>query len=219
MAIDLMMLHTSDAHIATFNSLRNAYAPGARIEHTVRADWLARARREGLTWQLKREIDVFVRNSDAPVMCTCSTLGDAAELAGALRVDRPMMERAAATNRTVLLVCALESTAAPSLALLEEAKSARGNDHAIVPLVLEQFWPIFTGGDAAGFHAAIAAAVIEALNARRDIGAVVLSQVSMAGAAHLLDGCGVQVLAAPDLAIRNSLRAQARESLGEPMTM
>ena len=44
MATDLILLHTADVHIATFNRLRDEIAPAARIEHIVRPDWLARAR-------------------------------------------------------------------------------------------------------------------------------------------------------------------------------
>lgn len=205
MAIDLLLLHTSDAHVPTFNALRDKIAPNKKIEHVVRRDWLARAASEGLTLQLKREIDIFVNGSDVPVLCTCSTLGETAEASGAFRIDRPMMQAAAASDGPVLLVCALGSTVEPSQQVLQESLESRGNTSPIIPLVLEQFWPLFEAGDTAGFHAAIAAGVIEAINARSDLGSVVLAQVSMAPAAHLLDGAGVPVHASPQTALSAAL--------------
>ncbi len=201
----LTLLHSADIHCQTFNALRDTVSPSARVEHLVRADWLARARNEGMTLQLAAEIRSAVQSAPGRVLCTCTTLGEAATEAGAIRIDQPMMEQAARSDGPILLVCALESTAAPSRALLDANLSILGNAVSVTNLVLEEFWPLFEAGQKANFCAAIAAAVIEALNARPDFRTVVLAQASMAEAVHLLNGCGATVLASPELALRAAL--------------
>lgn len=201
----LTLLHSAEVHCKTFDALRDAIAPSARIIHDVRADWLARARHEGMTQQLAAEIRKAVTSAPGRVLCTCTTLGEAAVEAGAIRIDQPMMATAARSDGAILLVCALQSTVGPSRELLAANLKDSGKSTPVTTLVLEEFWPLFESGDTANFCAAIAAAVIEALAARPDFETVVLAQASMAGAAHLLDGCGAQVLASPELALRAAL--------------
>lgn len=201
----LTLLHSADVHCQTFDALRDAVAPSARLTHEVRADWLARARRDGMTGQLAAEIRKAVRAAPGRVLCTCTTLGEAAVDAGAIRIDQPMMASAAKSDGPILLVCALQSTDQPSRGLLDANLQQVENPVPVTTLVLEEFWPLFESGDKANFCAAIAAAVIEALAARPDFATVVLAQASMADAAHLLDGCGARVLASPELALRAAL--------------
>ncbi|MCH2164017.1 MAG: hypothetical protein MK098_05120 [Marinovum sp.] len=238
MTANLLLLHTTDAHVATFNRLRDRLLPAKRFEHIVRNDWLLRAQREGMTHQLSKEIEVFVKGAHAPVLCTSAALGAPVETAGGQRMDRAMLRTAADLRVGTLLVSAHDAAGKSSLALYEEERQRAQTDVPYVSIVLEKFWPLYTSGDHAGFHAAIAAAVIEVLVARRDLRTVVLSQVAMAPVTHLLDGCGATVLAAPELALhavfpaqsRSKAKAperkktdrppayQARESLGEPIT-
>lgn len=201
----LTLLHCADSHCRTFDTLRDTIAPGTRITHEVRADWLARARRDGMTRQLAAEIRKAVQAAPGHVLCTCTTLGEAAVEAGAIRIDQPMMQAAAGSEGAILLVCALQSTVAPSRGLLDANLRDAENDAAVTTLTLEEFWPLFERGDTANFCAAIAAAVIEALEARPDFQTVVLAQASMADAALLLDGCGARVLASPEIALRAAL--------------
>lgn len=201
----LTLLHSADVHCRTFDALRDTLAPSARLTHEVRADWLVRARREGMTRQLAAEIRKAVQSAPGRVLCTCTTLGEAAVEAGAIRIDQPMMADAATSDGAILLVCALQSTAGPSRALLDANLDDAANSAPVTSLVLEQFWPLFEAGDKANFCAAIAAAVIEALEARPDFKTVILAQASMADAAHLLDGCGTRVLSSPEPALRAAL--------------
>ncbi|WP_425041254.1 hypothetical protein [Primorskyibacter sp. S187A] len=218
MTSELWLLHTADVHVDTFDTLRDARFPDARISHAVHAEWLARAQSDGITPELQSEISGVIHSAPGKVLCTCSTLGPVAEENGAMRIDRPMMRAAAQAAEPILLVCALQSTAEASLALLHEELDLADVDPLVLPIVLQHFWPLFESGDVAGFHAAIAAAVIEIIAARPDIKTVVLAQVSMAPVAHLLDGAGLRVLASPELALGAALNAQARISLGDPIT-
>lgn len=83
-----------------FDAFRDRIAPNVRLTHVVREDWLERAL-AGLDDTLSAEITNEIRQSDAPI-CTCTTIGSVAEQAGALRVDQPMMARAAQIGGPVL---------------------------------------------------------------------------------------------------------------------
>ncbi len=77
----LTLLHTAEAHRATFDALRDRIAPGAALTHVVRADWLVRAQ-GGVDDALQSEMAKAVAAAQGPVICTCTTLGPAAADAG-----------------------------------------------------------------------------------------------------------------------------------------
>ena len=70
-----------------------------------------------------------------------------------------------------------------------------------------RFWPLFEAGEQAAFDAVVAGEVRQVIGSGREIGCVVLAQVSMAGAAELLGDLSVPVLASPELALRAGLEA------------
>jgi len=196
---DLTLLHTAEVHVETFRTL----APEAKLDQQVRADWLARAQ-GGIDAELKAEIAGAVAAAEGPVLCSCTTLGPAAEDAGATRIDWPMMQEAARLGGPVLMAYCLQSTAEPSQALLRRAFGAR--DPQLTCLDLGQHWPLFEARDAVGFAAAIAGDIAEAAGAM-EFGCVVLAQASMAGAANLLrQQVPVPVLASPEIAVETLLQ-------------
>ena len=80
-------LHTADVHVVTFGAL----LPDAA--HVVRADFLDRARAEGIN-AVAADVKALLRDmaGTGPVLCTCSTLGplvDELGLANIVRIDRP----------------------------------------------------------------------------------------------------------------------------------
>lgn len=187
------LFHTAEIHARTFDGL----SPDLRLAHVVRPDWLARAQ-GGIDITLRAEIQEAIRAADGPVLCSCTTIGEVAEAAGAVRIDWPMMLKAACIGGPVLLVYCLESTAVPSEALLRRAFGK--NDLQLSHLSLKQHWPLFESGDMARFAAALAEDIAQAV-ATGDFACVVLAQASMAGAADALGGkCPVPVLASPALA-------------------
>lgn len=200
---ELTLLHTAEVHRATFDALAARIAPGARLTHVVRPDWLARAQ-GGIGADLAAEIGAAVTEAPGPVLCSCTTLGPVAGAAGAIRIDAPMMARAARAEGPVLLAYCLESTRAASRALLEEAFAAAGKGDAIRMLDLGDLWRLFEAGETDGFARAIAGQVQDALRAAPETGAVVLAQASMAGAAALIRA-DVPVLTSPETALRAAL--------------
>ncbi|EDM72882.1 hypothetical protein RAZWK3B_01640 [Roseobacter sp. AzwK-3b] len=203
----LTLLHTAEIHQRAFDALRDRIAPGETLRHVVRPDWLARSQ-AGVPEDVAEEIAQAVAGATGAVLCTCTTIGPAAEAAGALRVDWPMMQDAARSGGDVLMVYTLESTLEPSLALLERALGEAGQGADVHLLALTQFWPLFEAGEREAFEAAIAGGVRDAVRDIPGLGAVVLAQGSMAGAAGLLADLGIPVLASPELALACALAAR-----------
>jgi hypothetical protein len=79
----LGLLHTAQAHVATFDGLLREQAPDILAEHAVDEGLLARARAEGLTDAAAADVAAALgRLADAgagAVLCTCSTIGAVAE--------------------------------------------------------------------------------------------------------------------------------------------
>ncbi|MCZ0813787.1 MAG: hypothetical protein ACQEVT_13050 [Pseudomonadota bacterium] len=200
----LTLLHTAALHCAAFDALRDRIAPDAVLRHVVRPDWLERAR-GGTPPDVAQEIAEAVGAAGGPVLCSCTTIGAAAEEAGAMRIDWPMMRAAARLGGGVMLAFAADSTAGPSRALLESAMRAEGGAARVHMLSLTAFWPLFLAGEHEAFEAAIAGAIRDAAPDVAGLGAVVLAQASMAGAARRLGDLGVPVLASPELALRAAL--------------
>lgn len=180
-------VHTADVHVATFGAL----LPDAK--HVVRADFLDRARADGIS-AVADEVKDMLRElaAQGPVLCTCSTLGplvDDLGLSSVIRIDRPAMEAAVAAGGEVVVAICLESTKDATMALFDEVLAGR----ATAKLVLcDAAWPMFEAGDMDGFANAIAQAV------RGQGTRVLLAQASMAVAAPLL--LDVEVFTTPTAA-------------------
>jgi hypothetical protein len=220
-------LHTAAVHVSTFADLVRALAPDVDDVHLVDETLLADARRRGLDDELQVRIatrldDLSARGCDV-VVCTCSTIGGAAEAAGhdvrVVRVDRPMARAAVAIGGRVAVVAAVESTLAPTRALLleearhqearhEEARheEALGAGRAVtlVDAPCLAAWAAFERGDLAAYLDEVAAHV-EALVRSDAVEVVVLAQASMAAVADRFAGSAVPVLSSPESAVRFAL--------------
>ncbi len=149
-------LHTADSNIAVFDEAsRSLGLAGIRLHHAVRADLLAAAERAGgLTPAIAAETAALLRDLTAgadAVLLTCSTLGPAAEAASpdaavpVLRVDAALAAEAVKAGGRVVVLCAVETTVAPTRCLFEAAARATGAeiDVAVVP----QAWEAFKAGE------------------------------------------------------------------------
>src|SRR5689334_13127296 len=125
----LAFLHTAAVHVPTFTRLTQQVDSNILIRHDVREDLFARALADGyVTDAIAKEVQAVVKQlvteGARVVVCTCSTLGNAAEqtpgVAGVpvLRIDRPMAEHAARRGRPVLVVAATSTAMATALILL-----------------------------------------------------------------------------------------------------
>lgn len=207
-------LHTAEVHVATFEHLLADRASEVRLRHEVRADWLERARNEGLSRPLDDAVATHLRaaaeRADV-VVCTCSTLGPVADRIGdegraVFRIDRPMMEAAAGEPGTCVVAVCLQSTITPTTDLYERVcrTNAADSRHTIANCM--SAWPHFEAGDPDRFAATIADSVRKALAGTPDAGCVVLAQASMACAETLLSDLRVPVFSSPRMAAREAIR-------------
>jgi aspartate/glutamate racemase len=208
----LAFLHTAAPHVETFERLVREQDAAVPTRHAVDAALLEAARAAGaVTPALAGRVDAAVRaladGGARLVVCTCSTIGGAAEAARAgvpvLRIDRPMAERAVALATRVGVVAALASTLAPTAALLQAAARAAGRPLVLTEVVCGEAWPLFERGALEEYYDAVAAA---AERAARGCEVVVLAQGSM-GPAAARARCAVPVLSSPRSGVTAALLA------------
>ena len=205
----IAFLHTAHVHIATFDALVGKLAPGMAVHHEVDGSLLDDARAAGSVqpWLEKRIHKAMKRAAGGGatvVVCTCSTIGGAAETVEtkgrytAMRIDRPMAEAAVGYGPEVLVVAALESTLAPTVALLESTgKPLHATTH-----VVPGAWAQFEAGELDTYFNAIA----EDIRARAEgFDAVILAQASMSPAAELIADLNTPVLSSPELGVKAAL--------------
>ena len=213
----ISFLHTSPVHIPTFTALLQQVMPGAVADHVVDEDLLRDARAQGPdTPVIVNRVQAAVRSAAASgasvVVCTCSTIGAAAEATPseghftAMRIDRAMADAAVQAGPLVLVVAALESTMSPTSALVKDSARRLGLTTHVAELLVPGAWEEFERGHTAKYYRAIELAVRAALPGPT---VVVLAQASMAPALSLLQDAGVPVLASPELGVRAALQVAA----------
>jgi hypothetical protein len=169
-------LHTAGSNVAIFEAAR---PDGVCLSHAVRPDLLEAAEAEGLTPAIAAAtVEALGALDGDAVLLTCSTLGPAAETAGALRADAALAEAATAAGGTVEVLCTAPGTLTATAELFGAA-AARTGARLTIRLV-PGAWALFHAGDQAGY-AALIAREAEASRA----GVVALAQASMAPAARL----------------------------------
>jgi hypothetical protein len=209
----ITFLHTSPVHVETFGRLVSAANPTLRVEHVVAEELLAEAQRVGADDRalIERVHNAMINAAStgaAIVVCTCSTIGGAAEKTQtdghfkAARIDRAMADRAVQLGPKILIVVALESTLKPTTGLIQESAAALHLPVQIESLVVEGAWSHFQRGDRNAYLGAVAAAV-RAASKRADV--VVLAQASMAPATEMLQDVDIEVLASPVLGVQAAL--------------
>jgi hypothetical protein len=209
---DIVFIHTSPVHVATFDALLKEVAPQRRAVHIVREDLLAQAQRVGIRDAgLAAEVQAALKRAAGDggvVVCTCSTLGGLAESTGAVegvpvtRIDRAMADQAVQRGAPVLMVAALQSTLQPTETLLRSSAHRLGLPLVLRSLWVEPAWPHFEAGRHDDYIAAIVTAVRAAVQAGET---VVLAQASMAPAAEHLVQLGITTLTSPRLGVAHAV--------------
>jgi hypothetical protein len=214
----LAFVHTAQVHVPTFERLVREMAPGLRVRHVVREDLLADARVVGvddaaLIERVHQAMHDAAASGAKVVVCTCSTIGAIAERTPtgdafeAQRIDRAMADRAVRHGGRVLIVAAVESTLAPTMALVLSAAEDAGVAVRPSQLLVAEAWPHFEAGDMARYAETLAQA-IRAKAAAADV--VVLAQASMTPVQAVLADLGIEVLSSPALGVRLAVRAAER---------
>lgn len=212
----LSLLHTAASHVDTFERLNAKIekegGPVVRLSHMVREDLLQRAISAGVMPEdtyarAVRILHEATASSDA-VLCTCSTLGPAADEAASkgtkpvFRIDRPMARAAVREGHSIAVLATLKCTLKPTTELIEaEAREATGRAD-VAPVLVEWAWDAYEAGDMARMHDLIAesARLVEQAGAN----VIVLAQASMADA--LAPGAiRIPVLSSPESGLREAL--------------
>ena len=210
-------LHTASVHVTTFRRLREELAPGWQDLHVVDEGLLADARRDGLTAELAGRVDARLhelagRGADL-IVCTCSSLGEYAETRTAdlgvpvLRGDRPMAEAAVAAGTRIAILATVDSTLAPTSALLREAAGRAGRRVTLIETPVPGAWALFESGDLDAYARKVAG---QARVIAPEADVIVLAQPSLAPAAALLGDLPIPVLSSPRTAVARAVAEAAR---------
>lgn len=199
---------------------RSLAAIEVELRHTVRADLLADAERDGgltpgIAERTATALAGLFEGSDA-VLLTCSTLGPVADSLAPhapvpiIRVDAALARDAVREGGQVVVLYALDTTREPTRRLFLAAAQATGAQ--ITMQRVAQAWDAFKAGDTATYLRLIADSAEEA---RREGAMVALAQASMAGAASLVRG-GRPPLTSPSSGLAAALAAIRTRSDGQP---
>ena len=250
-------MHTSEKHVATFHQLIDEIAPSVHALHIVREDLLVDAlqpslgiNNTALAQRIKEAAFYAGKSGASVVVCTCSTIGGVVEALNlkkkkqhitTTRIDRAMADTAAKIGAPILLVAALESTIAPSTALLQSSAAAIQSNLLITPLLLEKAWDYFLAGNQSAYIDAIVATVAKHMSylsasmgditpaispARLNINSdlprvshtVVLAQASMREAVPPLAALGITALSSPELGVRHAVAVWMQQQSHSPAT-
>jgi len=211
---DIAFLHTGQIHVASFTALMTELAPEVNVRHDVKEELLKAAQNDGLTPALASEIEAAMNlasdSGATVVVCTCSTIGSAAEAtilesgARSMRIDRAMADQAVRAGPSVLVLAALQSTLAPSRELLESSASNASVALNASYQLIGGAWPHFESGDLDAYASAIAN-YIQLNSSGFDV--VVLAQASMAAAAAHCPEIKLDILSSPRLGVEAALMA------------
>jgi hypothetical protein len=208
----LTLFHTAQSNVDVFDALLRQIAPDVPVTHVVDEAILQEARAAGVINEaIIRRVDASMTqltSRESFVLCTCSTIGGLAEQTSGqvLRVDRPMAERAVSLGSRILIAATLQSTLAPTRALLMDVARAEGKAIQLTDLFIDSAWPIFERGDKSGYAREVARCVAVEV-AREHVDVVVLAQASMHEAEALCAHLPVPVLSSPRLGLSAALTA------------
>ncbi|WP_090143334.1 aspartate/glutamate racemase family protein [Limnohabitans sp. DM1] len=209
----LAFLHTSPVHVPTFTALLESIDSDASATHFVDEALLRDARAQGhdspgVVQRVQEAVRVAAETGACVVVCTCSTIGAAAEATPthgkftAKRIDRAMANAAARAGPNVLVVAALQSTLGPTSDLIRDSAQRLGLQVKISEHHVSDAWQHFEQGNLVAYYAAIEAEVRKLLPGPS---VVVLAQASMAPAAAALYDVAVPVLSSPALGVQDAL--------------
>lgn len=205
------LIHTVPGLIAVFDELlakalpewdRFHMADESLLKNTIRDGAMSKGTMRRLLTQIWSAADA---GADA-VVVTCSSLGSAVEAARPFcpvplfRIDQGMAEEAVKRGRRIGVLATLNTTLAPTTALIEAVSAATGQEgRSIVSRVSEGAFERLRDGDAEGHDRAVAAALAEMAG---EVDVIVLAQASMARAlGSLSTPLGIPVLTSPELGI------------------
>lgn len=148
-------LHTAESHVAAFRHLLRRHAPDVADLHLVRESPLAAHSTGGELDlpALRGHLESLTADGADVVVCTCSTLGAAAEQLGhemgvaMVRIGRPMADAAVRAGCRIGVVIAAPSAVAPAREVLRTSAAAAGVDVHLTERLCPDAWAAFEIGD------------------------------------------------------------------------
>jgi hypothetical protein len=198
MISELTLFHTAESNIAVFEDAARDAGFDRPLRHIMRDDLLKAAEHAGsLTDEVRADCRTALRRAgDSEMVCTCSTIGPAADDLAAdghrvKRVDRALAEAALSRGKRIAVLFAVETTEGPTRHLFEEVTAEVNPDAEVVMIHVPGAWALFRAGDPDGYYRAIAE-MADGLDTSFDV--ITLAQASMAPAARQ---CQREVLTSP----------------------
>jgi aspartate/glutamate racemase len=206
-------VHTAEVHRATFDALVEDLSPSTTCRHVVDVSLLADAQSgEGVVVDLRERLmaamHIAAEGADV-LVCTCSTLGAAAEALAdqvavpVIRIDRPMARRAVELGTRVAVLATLHSTLTPTVDLIREVAAEVGAFVEVSVHLVDGAWSLFACGEVEASLDLVAQVVERCADAPE---VIVLAQASMAPVTDRVSTT-VPVLSSPRLAVEAALRA------------
>jgi Asp/Glu/hydantoin racemase len=177
------------------------------LQNTIRDGQLSKATIRRLTAYLSLAQEA---GADA-VMVTCSSIGPAAEIGRSmvdipvLRVDEAMAEKALDHGRRIGVAATVNTTLAPTAALIERKASEAGKSVNVVSKLCDGAFQSFLDGDTARHDALVSQGLRELIP---NVDVVVLAQASMARIVDALPQSekSVPIYSSPRLAVERLAR-------------
>ncbi len=210
----IVFLHTSPVHIATFDGLRDRFAPGLVIHHVVREDLLELAVAQGgLTAEVEAAataaLGEIVAEDTQVIVCTCSTLGPVAESFDAdapipvMRIDRPMADNAVMQGSHIAVCGAVSTALVSTVALVRDSADYLGRSGVtVLDHLFASAWKYFQQGDMDAYHREVARGL---RGAALTADLIILAQASMAGAIVHCPDITVPIWSSPETGFRAAL--------------
>lgn len=189
MSAELILFHTAESNIAVFDEAAREAGIDRPLRHMLRDDLLRAAEDAGsLTDEVRADCrEAMLAAGGGEMVCTCSTIGPAADDlaadgAAVRRVDRALAEAALRTGNRIAVLFAVETTEGPTRNLFEAVAASMNPAARIEMIHVPGAWDTFRSGDAEGYFRKIADC-IDRLEPGYDV--IALAQASMAPAARL----------------------------------
>lgn len=206
MTADLVLFHTVDSNAALYEHAGKPLDNLPPVTHVISNSLIQRATDAGeLTPAIHQDAIQEIQDALTPgsvLLCTCSTIGPAADdLAAAgqavLRTDRALAEEVFASPGRVAVLVAAPSTVEPTTDLFADAaRNANGVSFDVI--LVDSAWDQFIAGNTEAYARLIANATDECSN-RFD--RIALAQASMAPA-KLLAKTEIPVFTSPEAGMR-----------------
>ena len=209
----LALIHTVTSLVPVFKTLCSEFILEADIFNIVDESLLQNVIREdNLSAVTARRVVGHLLSAEEAgadlVMCTCSSIGPAVEMARpllsirALRVDEPMAEQAVRTGQRIGVAATLRTTLDPTASLIERMATDVGSRVEVTAKLCEGAFDAVISGDTET-HDAIVRDGLRELIGQSDV--IVLAQASMARVVATLpeEEKQIPILSSPRLAVEH----------------